>query len=525
MPERYDAVVVGGGPNGLTAAITLARAGRSVLVAEAAPQLGGAAQTAELTLPGFRHDVFSAVHPAGIASPVFRELGLERHGLRWIHPDLCMAHPLPGGRAVVLARDVPRTLASLDGLATGDGARWDALVAPYLRHFEAVRATMLSGFPPAAGPARLIAAFKLGGVLEFARLLLTSAEALAGELFEGDGAAWLYGSALHGDAPLDGAGSAIAALWLNLMGHADGWPSPEGGAGAITAALAGCLHEHGGATRCDARAERLHVRRGRVTGVTLADGTTIEARTVVATTTPHGLLRMAGAALGDAYTRRAVHFRYGPRTVKLDWALDGPIPWESDDARRAGTIHVGGNATQLRAAGIDVARGRLPKHPFLLSGSQSVADPTRAPAGKHTMWAYTHVPPGIDWGDERERFADVIEAQVERFAPGFRDIVLARHVMAPADLEARNENLVGGDVGGGSYGLDQLIFRPVPSLNPYATPVRGLYVGGAAAFPGGAVHGVPGHAAARAALRGARLARLTAPRRRQLTMPSGPPRA
>jgi phytoene dehydrogenase-like protein len=512
--ERYDAVVVGAGPNGLTAAVTLARAGRSVLVAEAAPQLGGAAQTAELTLPGFRHDVFSAVHPAGIASPVFRELDLERHGLRWIHPDLCMAHPLPDGRAAVLARDLPRTKASLDALAPGDGARWGVLVAPYLRHYEAVRATMLAGFPPAAGPARMLPAFRPAGMLEFARQLLTSADALARELFEGEGAAWLFGSALHGDAPLDGAGSAIAALWLNLMGHADGWPSPEGGAGAITAALAACLHEHGGAIRCDARAEHLHVRRGRVTGVTLADGSTIATRTVVATTTPHGLLRMAGAALGDAYTRRAVHFRYGPQTVKLDWALDGPVPWDSEDARRAGTVHVGGTAAQLRSALIDVARGRLPKQPFLLSGSQSVADPTRAPAGKHTMWAYTHVPPGVDWRAERERFADVIEHQVERFAPGFRDTVLARHVMAPEDLEARNENLVGGDVGGGSYGLDQLIFRPVPSLNPYATPVRGLYVGGASAFPGGAVHGVPGHAAARAALRGSRLPHVPALLRR-----------
>jgi phytoene dehydrogenase-like protein len=508
MSERYDAVVVGAGPNGLTAGVTLARAGRSVLVAEAAPQLGGAAQTAELTLPGFRHDVFSAVHPAGIASPVFRELELERHGLRWIHPDLAMAHPLPGGRAAVLARDLPRTLASLDALAKGDGARWNALVAPYLRHFEAVRATMLSGFPPTTGPARLLPALRLSGTLEFVRLLLTSAEALAGELFEGEGAAWLFGSALHGDAPLDGAGSAIAALWLDLMGHGDGWPSPEGGAGAITDALAACLREHGGVTRCDARAEQVHVRHGRVTGVTLADGTTVATRTVVATTTPHGLLRIAGAALGDAYTRRAVHFRYGPQTVKVDWALDAPVPWESEDARRAGTVHVGGTAAQLRGSLLEVARGRLPEQPFLLSGSQSVADPTRAPAGKHTMWAYTHVPPGVDWGAERERFADVIASQVERFAPGFRDTVLARHVMAPQDLQARNENLVGGDVGGGSYGLDQLIFRPVPSLNPYATPVRGLFVGGASAFPGGAVHGVPGHAAARAALRAARIPRL-----------------
>jgi phytoene dehydrogenase-like protein len=515
MSERYDAVVIGSGPNGLTAGVTLARAGRSVLVVEAAPALGGAAATAELTLPGFHHDVFSAVHPAAVASPVFRDLQLERHGLRWIEPELAMAHPLPGGRAVVLARDLPRTLASLDALAPGDGRRWKELVDPYLRHFEAVRKTMLAGFPPTGGPARLAVALGVSGMLEFVRLMLTSAEALAGELFAGDGAAWLYGSSLHGDAPLDGAGSAIAGVWLNLMGHADGWPSPQGGAGAITAALAACLHEHGGKTRTSARAERLHVRRGRVSGLTLADGSTIATQIVVATTTPHGLLRIAGDALGDAYTRRALRFRYGPQTVKLDVALDAPVPWASEDARRAGTIHVGGTTAQLRASLLEIARGRLPEQPFLLSGSQSVADPTRAPAGKHTLWAYTHVPRGVDWDAERERFADVIEQQVERYAPGFRDTILARHVMAPGDLQARNENLVGGDVGGGSYGLDQLIFRPVPSLTPYSTPVRGLFIGSAAAFPGGAVHGVPGHAAARAALWGARMPHVPALLRRR----------
>jgi phytoene dehydrogenase-like protein len=507
VTERYDAVVVGAGPNGLTAAITLARGGRSVLVVEAAPALGGSTATEELTLPGFHHDVFSAVHPATIASPVFAELGLERHGLRWVHPELAMVHPLPEGRAAVLDRDLSRTVASLDGLAAGDGHRWKALVEPYLRHFEAVRATMLSGFPPAGGPARLVAAFKLQGSLEFVRLLLMSAEALAGELFEGESAAWLYGSALHGDAPLDGAGSAIAAVWLNLMGHGDGWPSPEGGADRIADALAGCLQELGGVTRVGARAERVHAQRRRVTGVTLADGSTIAARTVIATTTPHGLLRLAGDALGDAYTRRAMRFRYGPETVKLDWALDAPIPWESEEARRAGTVHVGGTVAQVREALLDVTRRRLPEHPFLLSGQQSIADPTRAPAGKHTAWAYTHVPAGVDWSAERERFADVVERQVERFAPGFRETVLARHIMAPGDLQQRNENLVGGDVGGGSYGLDQLIFRPMPSLNPYSTPVRGLFLGSASAFPGGAVHGVPGYAAARAALREARMPR------------------
>ncbi|MBW3653551.1 MAG: NAD(P)/FAD-dependent oxidoreductase, partial [Actinobacteria bacterium] len=460
--ERYDAVVIGAGPNGLTAAVTLARAGRSVLCVEAAATLGGAASTAELTLPGFKHDVFSAVHPAGIASPVFADLELERHGLRWIQPELAMVHPLPDGRGAALSRDLAYTARSLDALGDGDGRRWGQLAAPYLRHFDAVRATMLAGFPPVAGPARLLPALRLQGTLEFVRLVLMPAQALAGELLRGDGAAWLYGSSLHGDAPLDAAGSAIAGFWLNLLGHAVGWPSPEGGAGAITGALAGLLHELGGETRTNAAAARVLAERGRATGVQLADGARIAARTVVTTTTPQDLVRLAGDALGDAYVRRALRFRYGPQTVKLDWALDAPVPWANEDARRAGTIHVGGTAAELHAALRDVARGRLPEQPFLLSGQQTVADPTRAPAGKHTAWAYTHGPQGADWAKEGDRLLERMEAQMERFAPGFRDLVLARHVMLPRDLQERNRNLVGGDVGAGSYTLDQVIFRPVP---------------------------------------------------------------
>ncbi len=505
MSTRYDAAVIGSGPNGLTAAITLARAGRSVVVLEAAPSLGGAAKTEELTLPGFRHDVFSAVHPAGAASPVFAALPLAEHGLRWVQPELPMAHPLPDGRAAVLARDPGDTAGSLDALAWGDGARWQALVDPYLRRFGAVRDTMLATFPPIVGPARLLSGLGLEGTLEFARLVLMSAEALSGELFRGEARAWLFGSALHGDVPMDGAGSAVTALYLNLLGHAVGWPSPEGGAGLLTGALAGHLHELGGETRTSARAERIVARRGRVAGMTLASGDHIETRVVVAATTPHALLRLAGDALADGYTRRLLRFRYGPATFKVDWALDGPIPWASADARRAGTVHVGGSAADIGSALAVVREGGLPDNPFVLCGQQSIADPTRAPAGKHTAWAYTHMAPGRDWSAERERFADTVELQMERFAPGFRDLILARHVLAPDDLQRRNANLVQGDVGGGSYDLDQLVFRPLPALDPYRTPLRGLYLGSASSFPGGAVHGLGGYGAARSALRGARL--------------------
>jgi phytoene dehydrogenase-like protein len=521
MSSRYDAVVIGSGPNGLVAAITLARGGRSVLLVEAAATLGGSIATEELTLPGFRHDVFSAVHPAAVASPVLAELELERHGLRWIHPELAMAHPLPDGRAAVLSRELSRTRSSLDGLSAGDGQRWQALVEPYLSHWGAVRATMLAGFPPARGPVKLVAGLGLQGALDFVRLLLMSAEGLAREVFAGEGAAWLYGSSLHGDAPLDAAGSAISGVYLNLLGHVVGWPSAQGGAGRIADALVACLHELGGHTRTSARAERVHARRGRVAGLTLAGGERVQARTVVATTTPHGLVALAGDALGDSYVRRALRFRYGPQTVKLDWALDAPVPWTSEDARRAGTVHVGGTVAELRRALHDLRGGRLPEQPFVLLGQQTIADPTRAPQGKHTVWAYSHTPPGIDWARRREAIADTIERQIERFAPGFGERVLARHVMAPADLQQRNANLVGGDVGGGSYAMDQLVFRPLPALNPYATPLRGLYVGSASAFPGGAVHGIPGHAAAKAALRGSRLRSAAGLRRaRQRVAPS-----
>ena len=519
MSERYDAVVIGSGPNGLSAAITLARGGRSVLVVEAAPVLGGALQSAELTLPGFVHDVFSAVHPAAVASPVFAELGLERHGLQWVHPEVAMAHPLPDGRAAVLSRDVAHTRTSLDALSAGDGQRWQALVEPYLRHWPATRATMMAGFPPVAGPVRLLAALRPQGVLEFARLVTMPADALAGELFDGEGATLLYGSALHGDVPLDGAGSAIAGVWLSLMAHAVGWPSARGGAARVAEALVGRLRAEGGHVRASAGAERVHARHGRVTGVTLAGGEHVRTRTVVATTTPHGLVELAGDALGDAWVRRALRFRYGAQTIKLDWALDAPIPWANDDARRAGTVHVGGTVAELRGALHDVAGGRLPERPFMLSGQQTIADPSRAPAGKHTAWAYSHTPPGVDWPRERERFADAMERRIEAFAPGFRERILARHILAPEDLQARNANLVGGDVGSGSYALDQLVFRPLPSLHPYSTPLRGLYIGSASAFPGGSVHGVPGHAAAKAALRGAPGVTALMRRRRRLRSP------
>jgi phytoene dehydrogenase-like protein len=351
-------------------------------------------------------------------------------------------------------------------------------------------------------------------MLDFAQLLLMPAQALGGDIFDHGGArAWLYGAAMHGDVPPGGAGSAIAATYLNVLGHAVGWPSPEGGAGRLSGALIAYLESLGGIVRTNARVTGI-VSSGRcVSGVRLADGEALAAPLVIADTMPGALARLAGDGFPDRYRTALSRYRPGPATLKVDWALSGPIPWSSAEARHAGTVHVGGDEHDVLDA--TSLGGRLPEHPFLLLGQQSLADPSRAPEGHHTAWAYTHGPHTIDWGAEQDRHVERIEAQIERFAPGFCELILARHVLGPADLERRNANLVGGDVGGGSYTLDQVIFRPVPSLAPYRTPLRGLYLGSAATFPGGAVHGVPGHAAARLAVLESRAARLLPSRRRQ----------
>ncbi len=492
--EVSDAVVIGSGPNGLAAAIRLAEAGRHVVVLEAADAPGGAVRTEELTLPGFHHDTYSAVYPASVASPPFARMRLEQHGLEWIHPDACSAQPLAGGEAVVLYRSLERTVASLNAQAPGDGDAWRTFVRPFLEHFPAVRDTMLHGFPPVRGPIRLAGRAGPDKLAQFMRLLLGSAVGLGDRIFAGGGSkAWLYGAATHGDAPPGRPGSAIAAFYLNLLGHAVGWPSPRGGAGRLADALVAHLEQLGGEVRTGARVERIMGSGGRVTGVGIAGGEELRAELVVADVLPGALVDMAGDALAGWYRAGLRAYKPGPATLKVDWALDGPIPWTNPEVRTSGTVHVGGGEQEMLAS-----IGRKPgAAPFLLLGQQTIADPSRAPAGKHTAWAYTHGEPNTGWTGSVE----AVEEQVERYAPGFRDRILARHVLGPAELEARNANLREGDVGAGSYVLRQAVFRPIPRWSPYRTPLRGLYLGSAATFPGGAVHGVPGDAAARAALR------------------------
>ncbi len=508
MTDDVDAIVIGSGPNGLTAAIRLARAGRDVVVCEASDVPGGAVRSEQLTLDGFVSDTFSAVYPAAAASPVFQRMPLHDHGLQWVHPPVAMAHPMPDGRAGALHRDLQDTVDNLNDLHPGDGDAWQRWVTPYLEHLPALRRTLLGGFPPLRGAVPLAVGLGLTGTLEFARLLLLPAARLAEELFAGPHArAWLYGSVLHGDVPADEPGSAIAGSYLQILGHAAGWPSPRGGAARLTDALGSYLRSLGGEVRTSTPVTRIVSDGHRVAGVVTAGGRRLRAPIVIATTTPHALLRLTGSAMPERYATRLRRFRYGPRTVKVDWALSAPVPWTAADARRAGTVHVGGEAEAVTAQTTAVRAGRIPEQPFMLFGQQSLADPTRAPAGRHTAWAYTRVPAQVTGAEAVTAHADRMTAQVERFAPGFRDVVLARHLQGPEDLERGDPNLRGGDVGGGSYVLDQTIFRPLPSLVPYATPIRGLWLGSASAFPGGAVHGVPGWAAAGYALASRRLGR------------------
>ena len=469
-PQSYDAIVVGSGPNGLAAAITVAQAGRSVLVLEANDTIGGGARSAELTLPGFMHDTCSAIHPMAVASPFFSTLPLSEHGLQWVHPPAAAAHPFDDGTAAVLERSVYETAEMLGPDARG----YRRLMGPLVADWDKLAEPLLGPLSPPRHPLALA---------RFGLRAIRSARGLATAHFRGERArAFFAGIGAHSMMPLEKAPSAAFGLVLGMAGHAVGWPLPRGGSGAISDALASHLRSLGGQIETGRRVKSIDE--------------LPPSKAVLLELTPKQVVSVAGHRLPSGYRRRLERYRYGPGAFKLDWALDGPIPWKAQDCARAGTVHLGGTMDEIASSERAVWRGEHSERPFVLVAQQSLFDDTRAPEGKHTAWAYCHVPNGSDL-DMTER----IEAQIERFAPGFRDRVLARHVMTPAWLEANNANYVGGDINGGVQDFTQLYTRPTLRLVPYSTPTKGLYICSASTPPGGGVHGMCGHHAARAALR------------------------
>ena len=466
----YDALIVGAGPNGLAAGISLARAGKSVLVFEAKETIGGGTRSAELTLPGFVHDVCSALHPLGVASPFFRELPLAQHGLEWIFPTACLAHPLDDGTAVLVEGTVEQTAANLGP----DAAAYRRLVGPLVAGWQGLLGDVLGPLRLPSHPV-LMARFGLAGLLP--------AATLARRAFRGERARAVFaGMASHAMMPLSGPATAAFGLVLALVAHAIGWPMARRGSQRIADALGAYLRSLGG-----------EILTGHLVH-SMAD--LPRARAVLFDTSPRQLLQIAGEQLPAGYRRALSRFRYGPGTFKADYALDGPIPWRAVECLRAGTVHVGGTLDEIAAAEAAVWRGKHPERPYVLLAQQSLFDPSRAPEGRHTVWAYCHVPHG-----SAEDMTDRLEAQIERFAPGFRDRILARSTLTATDMEAYNPNYVGGDINAGVQDLRQLFTRPVARLDPYTTPVPGLYLCSSSTPPGGGVHGLCGYYAARAALR------------------------
>jgi phytoene dehydrogenase-like protein len=513
---EYDAVVIGSGPNGLVAANLLADRGWSVVVLEAQPSLGGAVASAEDVHPGFVHDTFSAFYPLAAASPTIQSLKLEEHGLVWRHAPAVLGHPFPDGSWALLHRDREVTARLADAQHPGDGEAWLELCAEWDVIGQHLVDALLTPFPPMRPALSMLARLRRVGGLRFVRTLLTPAAELGEHRFGGVGpGVLLAGNAGHADIPLDAPGSGLLGLLMTMLGQTVGYPVPEGGAGRLAEALADRFTDRGGEIRCDAEVIGVDVTDGRARGVRTATERFRSRRAVIAdVAAPHLFGRLVDADdLPERVARGMVQFRMDPGTVKVDWALRGPIPWLNEPAHLPGTIHVADSLAQMQEALSQVWAGAIPAEPFMLAGQMTTSDPTRSPEGTESFWAYTHVPQevrtdagpgdvrGVWDSEDCERFADRMQARIERLAPGFGSRVLSRRVLGPRELEARNANLIGGAVGGGTAQLHQeLVFRPVPGLGRAETGIGGLYLGSASAHPGGGVHGAAGSNAARAAL-------------------------
>ncbi|MEU3851605.1 NAD(P)/FAD-dependent oxidoreductase [Streptomyces sp. NPDC029554] len=513
-----DAVVIGAGPNGLVAANLLADAGWSVEVLEEQPEPGGAVRHDQGVDPAFVNDLFSSFYPLAAASPVLAGLRLQDHGLRWSHAPSVLAHPLTDGSCAVLDRDVDATAASLDAFDPADGDAWRRLHEVWQGLRPDLLDALFTPFPPVRATARLALRLRAAGGLRMARSLVLPVRRLGEEEFRGQGGRLLLaGNALHADLAPESSGSGGFGWLMAMLGQTYGFPVPAGGSGALTSALVRRLESLGGRVRCGQRVERVVVRGGRAVGVRTAAGDAVRARRAVLADVSvpalYGELvepeHLPAQLLEDL--RR---FQWDFATFKVDWALDGPVPWQAEQASRAGTVHLADGMDELTRFAAQIAMRQVPDRPFTIFGQMTTSDATRSPQGTESAWAYTHIPHDIraDAGDEgitgdwtakdQELFADRVERQVERFAPGFRDLIRARRILAPPTLEAMDGNLAGGAINGGTTAMhQQLVFRPLPGTGRPETPVPGLFLASSGAHPGGGVHGAPGSNAARAALR------------------------